>query len=163
VTFGCDENSLNTVKQLPMNDTNTSVAVIALTEVQKIAAERRALAEQILLEARDLEERLAKESLEIASLIAAAEAARTSERDAAERVRIAHEDEARAQIELSTARKALLACRDARSRADKAVMELQTRIESLSEANGLTTEAAKHAIERRIADATRRGAIPGRV
>ena len=67
--------------------TDTEVAVVALTEVQKLAAERRAIAEDLLSQARDFEERLTHERSVIAALAAAADAAREGEREAAERVR----------------------------------------------------------------------------
>jgi hypothetical protein len=76
---------------VPGSNTNTEVAVAALTEVQELAAQRRASAEQSLAQARAFEERLADERNLIATLADAADAARAAEREAVEQLRVARE------------------------------------------------------------------------
>jgi chemotaxis protein MotB len=67
--------------------TDAEEAMVALTEVERLAAERRAVVENLLAEVRGREENLANEHNAIAALAAAADAAYAGEREAAERAR----------------------------------------------------------------------------
>jgi hypothetical protein len=202
----------------PEGASDTEVAVVALTEIQRLAAERRAIAEDMLAQARVFEEQLANERNAIGALAATAEAAQAAEREAEQRVRqardylaafvsdrasgaqrdaelsravdaanaefaaaqvrlhLAHEayeaalaaraaqqsaaaevsaPEADAQAELDSALRSLDESRVARERANAAVAEMRSRIELLSGTNGLSADAVKRVIERRLADALR--------
>jgi hypothetical protein len=201
----------------PKGDPETTVAVIALTEAQKLAAQRRASAEDELAQARAFEEHLAQEHNTIALLASAVEAARRAEREAGERVRekrenveallAKRESDARRAEELRCAEEAALAevaraqeqldlaqrglkdaraararpsekaapsdrevqadleaalrradeCRDERARVEAEVAEMRARIELLSGTHGLSPDAVKRVVERRMADELRRG------
>jgi hypothetical protein len=139
--------------------TQTKVPALPLTEVQKLAAERRAAAEDLLAEARDFEQR-------VAALAGVAEAAIAAEQDAAESLRRAREQlaavvaaESDAQAEVNVAAGLLREAQDARKQTDAQLSAL--RIAGDSGPNGLSAEATSRVIERRIADAQRHGARPG--
>jgi chromosome segregation ATPase len=135
-----------------MNDATT---LDVLAECEKAAAERRALAENLLAEARDLETQLSGVRQTIAPLTAAAEAAHAAELEADERAQRAQAKVAQARSELEAERRALADARSARQRADADLAEVHTRVERLVKANGLSVEAAKRIVERRMADALR--------
>lgn len=135
-----------------MNDATT---LDVLAECEKAAAERRALAENLLAEARDLETQLTEVRQTIAPLTAAAEAAHTAEHAAEERTRRAQEKVAQARSELEAERRTLADARTIRQRADADVAEVHARVERLVKTNGMSVEAAKRIVERRMADAQR--------
>jgi hypothetical protein len=147
------------VSRVPGSHTQTKVPALPLTEVQKLAAERRAAAEDLLAEAREFEQR-------VAALAGVAEAAIAAEQDAAESLRRAREQlaavvaaESDAQAEVDVAAGLLRESQDARKQADAQLSAL--RIGGDSGPNGLSAEATSRVIERRIADAQRHGARPG--
>jgi hypothetical protein len=70
---------------------NTAWAMATLTEIERIAAERRAVAEGVLAEARDFEEHLTNERRAITALASAADAAGAAETEAITLVRNARE------------------------------------------------------------------------
>lgn len=130
----------------------------ALAEFERLAAERRARAENVLAQARELEEELSAARAAIIPLAAAAEATRMREREAGERVQAAREQLACAQAELDAAVQELNDCRASRVRADADVAELHAGLDALSKTNGLSAEAAQRVVERRLADELRRSA-----
>lgn len=129
-------------------------AAISLDELQKVAAERRALAEEMLVKAREFEQQLATESGAIADATSLVEAARNEEGDAAHRLLEAQRAVAAAARELSTRQ-------EERARAEAAVCQMRERMEKLVAANGFSAEAMRHIVERRISDKLRNGdAVP---
>ena len=148
--------------------TGTEAAVLILSEVEKLAAERRAIAEDVLSQACHFEELLANERQSIATLLAAVDAAHDEEREATRLTQVAQtklrELEAaatQAREELRAAQQAMAQRRDARLRAERDVTEIQGRIEQLSGQNGLSADAIKRIVERRMADRIRERAGDG--
>jgi predicted Zn-dependent protease len=119
----------------------TEAATLTISRVQRFAAEQRAIAENFLAQARDFEEQIAKERAALAECVGAAEAA-------AARVR-------EASMQLSAAREAQAMC-------EAEVARMQARIDLPPDANGLTPDAVKRIVERRIADGIRTRAQHGK-
>lgn len=140
----------------PGRATHTEAALDALAEYEKVAAERRALAEELLAQARDLEAQLSGVRQTLDPLAAAAATALASEREAEERARLAQERFGQAKAQLDAERRSLAAARAARHRAEADVAEVSAHVDALSKTNGLTAEAAQRIVERRIADTLRR-------
>ena len=134
---------------------NEATSLDTLAECEKAAAERRALAEHFLAEARDLEAQLAAVRQSMAPLAAAAESAHASERAAEERTRLAQEKLAQARSDLEAVRRTLADARTARQRAEADVADVHAGLERLLKSSGLSVEAAKRIVERRMADARR--------
>jgi hypothetical protein len=140
-------------------------ATLTLAEIQRLAAEKRAIAETVLAEALDFEKQLATESASVAALLAAVTSAQADEAAATDRLNASRENhtklitaekEARAAVNASLQR--LRECSDARVKAEADLSEMRTRIELLSGTNGLSAEAIKRIVERRIADRLRQTA-----
>src|ERR1700685_256907 len=70
---------------------NTAWAMATLSEIERIAAERRAVAEGVLAEARDFAEHLSNERLAITALASAADAAAAAEAEALALIRSARD------------------------------------------------------------------------
>lgn len=152
----------------PTRSTGTEAAVLILSEVEKLAAERRAIAEDVLSQARDFEQLLANERHSIATLVAAVDAAHADEREATTVAQVAQTKlrelevaATQARDELRTAQQVMAQRRDARLRAESDVTEIQARIEQLSGQNGLSADAIKRIVERRMADRIRERAGDG--
>jgi hypothetical protein len=92
--FGMERSSNQREAELslvPEPRTDTAIAVVALVQVQRLAAERRASAEESLAVARAFEERVAEECNTVTTLSVASDAAHAAEREAEERVRLSRE------------------------------------------------------------------------
>jgi chromosome segregation ATPase len=139
---------------------DAGAALDALAEFERLAADRRARAESVLAQARELEDQLSAARTAIVPLAAASETAHLREREADERVRAARDELHRAQAALNAALHALSDCRADRARADADVAEMHARLDALSKTNGLSTDAAKRVVERRLADERRRATGP---
>jgi hypothetical protein len=144
---------------------DAEAATVALVEAQRLAAEKRAIAENVLAEAREFEQQLAAESESVTALMSIVAAAQTAEAEAAARLGssrekvaalVAAEADARADVEL--AQTLLQKRRDARIVAEAGVAEIRARIELLSGTNGLHPDALKRIVERRLADRLRHNA-----
>jgi hypothetical protein len=143
--------------------TGTEAAVLILSEVEKLAAERRAVAEEVLTQAREFELHLATERQSIAQLVAAAEAAQAAELQATQAAQAAQSKlleleaaAADARVHLRAAQQTLMQQHEARQRADNDVSAIQARIEQLSGQHGLSADAIKRIVERRLADRVRK-------
>jgi hypothetical protein len=203
--------------RVAVGETDNEVVAETLTEVQRLAAERRAIAEDILAQAREFENQLANEREVLTALVAAAEGARAGESEAEAALRRARkkhaasittregvaqrgselrraQDEATAAVaeaqerleiarrtldaaiearsnheaaidqnpvevqtlaELNAALRALDERREARTHMEAEVAQMRARIELLSGTNGLSADAIKRVVERRIADRMR--------
>jgi phage shock protein A len=140
-------------------------ATLTLAEIQRLAAEKRAIAEAVLAEALDFEKQLASESASVATLLAVVATAQAGEAEATERLNKAREDHAAliaaekaARAEVNASLQRVRECSDARVEAEANVAEMRARIELLSGTNGLSAEAVKRIVERRIADRLRQTA-----
>jgi chromosome segregation ATPase len=144
---------------------DVEAATVALVEAQRLAAEKRAIAENVLAEARAFEQQLAAESESVATMMSIVAVAQTAEAEAAARLSgardklaalIAAEADARAEVE--TAQTLLRERREARVAAETGVAQMRARIELLSGTNGLHPDALKRIVERRLADRLRQSA-----
>jgi hypothetical protein len=150
-------------------DANCSVdaqsATLTLAEIQRLAAEKRAVAEAVLAEALDFEKQLASESASVTALVSVVTTAQASEAEATDRLNaareshsqlIAAEKEARAAV--NAALQLLRECHLARVEAETNLTTMRAHIELLSGTNGLSAEAIKRIVERRMADRLRQTA-----
>jgi hypothetical protein len=151
------------------SDVNRSVdaesATLTLVEIQRLAAEKRAVAQAVLAEALEFENQLATEGASVAALVASVITAQADEAQATDILNasreshaqlIAAEKEARATVNASLQR--VRDCNDARVKAEASLTEMRTRIELLSGTNGLSADAVKRIVERRMADRLRQTA-----
>src|ERR1019366_6427137 len=151
----------------PPNEVNQSTdtaadTLLTLDNVQRFAAEQRAIAEDVLAKARDFEQQVANERRAGDELISRAEAAQLAEREAAAVVQTAREQlsvasaaEALARAEVDSGVRLLDERRDARIRAEAEVAQMQSGLELLSGRNGMNPDAIQRMLERRIADRLR--------
>ena len=144
---------------------DAEAATFTLAEAQRLAAEKRAIAETVLAQARDFEQQLATESDSVTSLVATAAQAQTSEAEAAALATASREKHAalaaaeqNARADAESAERILHERQAARAQADAQLAQLRGRIEMLSGTNGLSAEALKRIVERRIADMIRQNA-----
>jgi chromosome segregation ATPase len=146
----------------------TEAAILTLSRVQRFAAEQRAIAEDTLAKARDFEEQIANERAALAECVAAAEAAEAGEREAEAHLSAAREQlaaasnaQARAQAEVDARRQLVAERHEARVACDADVARMREHIELPPDASGLTPDALKRIVERRIADGIRTRAQHG--
>lgn len=157
VYHGKTDASLNSKCRL-----DAEAAVLTLSEVQKLAAERRTAAEATLAQAREFEDDLTNKRNTIASLISVVETAKAAEDEVAaslssarEKLTAAVASATEARAEVSALLRTMDDRRDARVRAEAEVAGMRERIELISETNGLSAEAVQRIVERRIADRLR--------
>lgn len=140
---------------------------VTLDNVQRFAAEQRAIAEEVLAKARDFEEKIADERRVVDELVCLAETARLAEQDAAaaltaarEKLAAAEAAEKEARSEVDTGLRLLDERRDARLHQEAELARIQAGLEQLSSRNGMNPEAIQRMLERRIADRLRENAKP---
>ena len=133
--------------EAPTTD-DTAAAALTLAEMQKVAAERRAMAEELLAKARSFEEQITTENNAVAEATSTLAQVRERERQAAQEL-----DLARKRVE--EAQNAASEAAEERARAETALSGLRERLEALMASNGLSVDAVRRIIDRRIADQLR--------
>ena len=147
---------------------DTEATILTLSNVERFAAEQRAIAEDELYKARDFEEQVAKERRALAELVSVSDAAIAAEREAVALLEAARQmlgaassAEMQACSAVEEGLRGLDERRDARMRAEADVAQMRAGIELLSARSGMSVEAARRAVERRIADRFRERAKLG--
>jgi chromosome segregation ATPase len=134
---------------------DADVTALAIAEIEKLAAEQRTKAEEMLAKARSFEEQIAGERDAVAHATASLETTRTHERDAAIRVEAARARLAEAQRALQESTEELAARQGDRIRAEASLGEIRAHVETVVANSGLSSESIRRIIDRRVSDRLR--------
>jgi|GEM_PF-6653930 hypothetical protein len=134
---------------------DADVTAVAIAEIEKLAAEQRAKAEEMLAKARSFEEQIAGERDAVAHATASVETTRTREREAAILVDVARARLAEAQRALQESTEELAANQSDRIRAEATLGEIRAHVEAVVASSGLGAESIRRIIDRRVSDRLR--------